>query len=319
MPGSKRQRSRSSPVTVSHAMRYASARSYSPFGNRAWQAANSVTPSAANASARVDDWFLTGHGAILRREGSPLRRSIAPFGRDPRGIACECQGLPHEAQKNGPGGKEPSAGPGRAFSDEERPSGSIATSTRRRTTGKGRSSGTFEAHGRYLSSEPRADATEERDYACAWSRWRDGQWPSSSAPSRRSGAWSRRTRPKVGSKASKSRSIRMENGPGPTESRSSPTKNRAIPMHGRAGATNGRGQWDQMSRGCSCMVAMARWKMGILPPDGSVIRMHGWGSRFDDPCWRRKSSRSRVKDRRLNTRRRLSRPARRQPRRRPGP
>jgi hypothetical protein len=67
------------------------------------------------------------------------------------------------------------------------------------------------------------------------------------------------------------------------------------------------------------MVAMARWKMGILPPDGSVIRMHGWGSRFDDPCWRRKSSRSRVKDRRLNTRRRLSRPARRQPRRRPGP
>jgi hypothetical protein len=90
---------------------------------------------------------------------------------------------------------------------------SLATSSRRWPPGKGGSSGTLDAHGRYLSAEERVHATEERDYAGAWSRRRDGRWGSSSAPSRGCDAWSRRKGPKVGVEAGKGRAIRTEDGP----------------------------------------------------------------------------------------------------------
>jgi hypothetical protein len=95
---------------------------------------------------------------------------------------------------------------------------------------------------------------------------------SSSAPSRGCDAWSRRTGAKVGAKAGKGRAIRTEDGPHPAESRAGATKERAIPMHGRAGTTDRRGHWDQMSRGCKCMVALARRRTG---PSVGMARSYG--------------------------------------------
>ena len=164
---------------------------------------------------------------------------------------------------------------------------SLVTSNRTQARGKGGFSGILEAHDRCLSAEQRADATEERDYAGLWSRRRDGQWGFSSAPSRACDAWSGRTGGKVGAKAGKGRGSRTENGPGPTQSRADATEDRVIRMHGRAGATKGRGQRGEWSRGCECKVVLARPTMGAIRRDGTGIRMHGRGRRFDEVARRR--------------------------------
>jgi hypothetical protein len=83
-------------------------------------------------------------------------------------------------------------------------------------------------------------------------------------------------------KAGKGRGSRTENGHGPTQSGADATEDRVIRVHGRAGATSRRGQWGEWSQGCECMVALARRTVGALRRDGTGIRVHGWGRRFDE-------------------------------------
>jgi hypothetical protein len=172
------------------------------------------------------------------------RRSEATAGRSgvcAEGIAAKARTFWTKAQRIDPEGENL-----RRSRALVRPLGapirSISASIRRWTPGRGGSSTILAAHGRCLAAERRAGAREQLYHAGIWSRRRVGSWPWSKAPSRGCDAPSRRTGPRVGSKAIKGCVIRTNHGHGPAQSRAAPTKDRAIPMHGRAGTTSRRGQ-----------------------------------------------------------------------------
>ncbi len=219
--------------------------------------------------------------ALLRRGSSPLRRDGGPLRACARGYCGECQDLLDEGQKIDPEGENNAQ-----VQDAREAIGSSHPEPRyvKPRMGPGE---------RRPQRHPRGAWSVPFDRSAGWREGGAGLCRRMVVSARRTRVLVQRAIAGIGrmvwpdgrkgrAKAGKGRGSRTENGHGPAQSGADATEDRVIQMHGRAGATRRPGEWGEWTRGRERMVALARRTMGALRRDGTGIRVHGWGSRFEE-------------------------------------